>query len=132
NNVVTSTMAFENGNVREYDGGYDDWLRQRPPPQTATATAKNSAANPAQPRRQPSGDQPRRLKYREQQELARLPELIESQEADIAAIHEVMADPDFYQQSGEAIAEKQSHLKLLERELARNYERWEELETLNS
>ncbi len=29
NNVVTSTIAFEHGNVREYVGGYDDWLRQR-------------------------------------------------------------------------------------------------------
>ena len=30
NNVVTSTLVFEgNGCVREYDGGYDDWVRQR-------------------------------------------------------------------------------------------------------
>jgi ATP-binding cassette subfamily F protein uup len=30
NNVVTSTIAFEgNGSVKEYAGGYDDWLRQR-------------------------------------------------------------------------------------------------------
>ena len=30
NNVVTSTIVFEAGEVREYVGGYDDWLRQRP------------------------------------------------------------------------------------------------------
>src|SRR4029077_18505049 len=29
NNVVTSTIAFEGDDVREYVGGYDDWLRQR-------------------------------------------------------------------------------------------------------
>jgi ATP-binding cassette subfamily F protein uup len=30
NNVVTSTLVFEGGgNVKEYVGGYDDWLRQR-------------------------------------------------------------------------------------------------------
>ena len=29
NNVVTSTIVFEPGGVREYVGGYDDWLRQR-------------------------------------------------------------------------------------------------------
>ena len=28
NNVVTSTIAFEDGNCKEYDGGYDDWVRQ--------------------------------------------------------------------------------------------------------
>ena len=32
NNVVTSTIVFEAGEVREYVGGYDDWLRQRPEP----------------------------------------------------------------------------------------------------
>src|SRR6185436_8551965 len=32
NNVVTSTIAFEGkGVVKEYAGGYDDYLRQRPP-----------------------------------------------------------------------------------------------------
>ena len=30
NNVVTSTLVFEGeGKVKEYIGGYDDWLRQR-------------------------------------------------------------------------------------------------------
>src|SRR5207302_5722658 len=28
NNVVTSTIVFEGDGVREYVGGYDDWLRQ--------------------------------------------------------------------------------------------------------
>ena len=32
NNVVTSTLVFESdGRVREYVGGYDDWLRQATP-----------------------------------------------------------------------------------------------------
>ncbi|PLY00548.1 MAG: ABC transporter ATP-binding protein, partial [Desulfuromonas sp.] len=32
NQIVTSTIAFEgDGRVCEYVGGYDDWLRQRPP-----------------------------------------------------------------------------------------------------
>ena len=29
NNVVTSTIVFEKDEIREYDGGYDDWLRQK-------------------------------------------------------------------------------------------------------
>ena len=32
NNVVTSTIVFEDGEVREYVGGYDDWVRQRSQP----------------------------------------------------------------------------------------------------
>ncbi len=31
NDVVTSTLAIgADGQVKEYDGGYDDYLRQRP------------------------------------------------------------------------------------------------------
>jgi ATP-binding cassette subfamily F protein uup len=35
NNVVTSTLVFEPQGVREYDGGYDDWLAQRSEPTAA-------------------------------------------------------------------------------------------------
>ncbi len=41
NNVVTSTIVFEAGTLREYVGGYDDWLRQRPalvPPESERKT----------------------------------------------------------------------------------------------
>ena len=32
NDVVTSTLVIEaDGQVKEYEGGYDDYLRQRPP-----------------------------------------------------------------------------------------------------
>ena len=40
NNVVTSTIVFEEGGVREYVGGYDDWLRQRPVPGAAESKVK--------------------------------------------------------------------------------------------
>ena len=45
NNVVTSAIVFEEGRVKEYVGGYDDWLRQRatsadaPPPPTRQSMA---------------------------------------------------------------------------------------------
>ena len=41
NNVVTSTIVFEAGGVREYVGGYDDWLRQRPVPGMRTAKSNS-------------------------------------------------------------------------------------------
>ena len=54
NNVVTSTIVFEDGGVREYVGGYDDWLRQRAkevadepelkPAQSSPANAKAESA----------------------------------------------------------------------------------------
>ena len=35
NNVVTSSIVFEHGMVREYVGGYDDWQQQRQAAQQA-------------------------------------------------------------------------------------------------
>ena len=40
NNVVTSTIVFEEGNVKEYVGGYDDWLRVQRERSAAAADAK--------------------------------------------------------------------------------------------
>src|SRR5205085_4587845 len=47
NNVVTSTIVFEEGGVREYFGGFDDWLRQRKTASTsgASGNSSNRAAN---------------------------------------------------------------------------------------
>src|SRR5256885_8961565 len=54
NNVVTSTIVFEEGGVREYFGGYDDWLRQRKP----AATLRTSENTPALPTKRRAGDEP--------------------------------------------------------------------------
>jgi len=43
NNVVTSTLVLgENGSVREFVGGYDDWLRQRQSGKIPTSTSDRS------------------------------------------------------------------------------------------
>ena len=46
NNVVTSTIVFEAGGIKEYVGGYDDWLRQRPSPPADRAASGHGAAAP--------------------------------------------------------------------------------------
>ncbi len=126
NNVVTSTIVFERGNVKEYAGGYDDWLRQRPAP-PAEAPAKKAAPPPPA---KPAVVGKRRLSYKEKQELEGLPGRIESLEAEIAELHAEFARPAYYQQPGEEIAKGQARLKELEAALAAAYARWEELEAL--
>jgi ATP-binding cassette subfamily F protein uup len=74
-------------------------------------------------------DQPRRLSYNEQRELAQLPARIEALETDLAALHATMADAAFYQQPGETIAATTVRAKSLEADLAAAYARWEELES---
>ncbi len=129
NNVVSSTLVFENGNIREYVGGYDDWLRQRPAVFTPETSKNNEAKVAATESRKPEAK--RRLSFKQQQELTGLPEKIESLEATIEQLHGVMADPAFYRQSGEQIAAEQQRLKAAENDLATAYARWEELESLN-
>ncbi|MFV0444152.1 MAG: ATP-binding cassette domain-containing protein [Planctomycetaceae bacterium] len=126
NNVVTSTLVFEGeGRVKEYAGGYDDWLRQRPAPvASAPPNVREASSAPAVP---PS-PRPRKLTYREQQELDQLPLRIEQLEAEQQSIHDQMADPSFFKQSGTAIAEVNTRLETLSAELANCYSRWEALE----
>jgi ATP-binding cassette subfamily F protein uup len=118
-----STIVFEPGGIREYVGGYDDWLRQRPEQTPAAVSEKRAApAAPEPPARK------KKLSYKDQQELAGLPAKIEQLEAAIAEIHTAMADPAFYQQPGPAIAKAQADLQQREAELAAAYGRWETLE----
>lgn len=126
NNVVTSSFVFENGNVKEYVGGYDDWLRQKAPDPTPVAPEKKEKK-----KKPVATDQPRKLKYKEKLELEKLPGQIESKESEIAELHQAMADPTFYQKPKEEIASSQKRLTELESALKQDYERWEELEMLS-
>nr|WP_254511818.1 ATP-binding cassette domain-containing protein [Anatilimnocola floriformis] len=127
NNVVGSSIVFEDGGVKEYVGGYDDWQRQRATRLAAEAAkaapkvvqeTKSAAVAPAK----------KKLSYKEQKELDGLPALIESLEAQIAELHTVMAAPEFYRQGGDRIAAEQAKLTALETSLTTAYSRWEELE----
>ena len=105
------------GDVREYVGGYDDWLRQRPVPTPASDRGQGSGAKGQTPDaslKTASGGAAikRRLNYNEQREQAALPGLIEGLEAQIAALHEAMAQSEFYKQPGERIAEEQARSRV--------------------
>lgn len=122
NQVVTSTIVFEEDGVREYVGGYDDWIRQRA---EATETAKPAAV---ESRPTPAPVKVRKLSFKEQRELETLPATIEQLEAEIAQLHAEMANPQFYQQPGDKIAKAQAQLADKEAKLTHAYSRWEELE----
>ncbi len=132
NNVATSTIVFENGGVREYVGGYDDWLRQRKAAAAPTPTrrASEGVAEPASNRTVADSLAKRRLTFKERSELQSLPATIEQCESQLAAIHAVMSDPAFYRQPGPQLAVEQARLKQLEGQLAAAYERWSTLDAL--
>ncbi len=125
NNVATSTFAFEAGGVKEYFGGYDDWLRQRPPPAAEKPAAPKPAATPAPA---PAAPKSAKLSYKEQQELAGLPAKIEAWEREVKQRYDTMAAPDYFRNPGERLAADQAGLKDTEAKLAAAYVRWEQLE----
>ena len=131
NNVVTSTIVFEPAGVREYVGGYDEWLRQRAAAIEAISEDKSS---PTKGKSKPaaSGQQSRkgRMAFREKHELETLPKKIESLETEVTELHSLTAQPEFYKQPASEIARRQSELKILQQQLADAYRRWEELERL--
>jgi ABC transport system ATP-binding/permease protein len=128
NNIVTQTLVFEgNGVVKEYAGGYDDWLMQRRLTEVSqSATPKRTVTRSAAI----NSAKPRCLSYKEQRELEQLPGQIEEWEAEQEAIHQSMSVPGYYQQDSAAIARTTQQLEELHQRLAVAYERWEVLDAL--
>jgi ATP-binding cassette subfamily F protein uup len=129
NNVVTSTIVFEDGDVREYVGGYDDWIAQRP---KLDAKAPKLKSAPEKPKTASNAPPPRKqqLAYHEKRELELLPAKIESLEATLAELHEVISQPEFYKLPPTEIARQQKRVKDLDQQLTTAYRRWAELEQL--
>ena len=119
-NTVTSTLVFEGpGEINEYVGGYQDWLRQRP--------GNDAVVEQAPATQKPS--RPSSKQRSQQNELRTLPGKIEKLEAKIEAFHQRFGAPDYYQQEAELIRDEQQQLQALESELAVLYQRWEALES---
>ena len=125
NNVVTNTLVFEGeGRVNEYTGGYDDWLWQR----KALAAAESSKPAQNQEKSRLKKEKSRKYSFKEQKELAALPQRIEQLETEQQQVQEQLADPAFYRESGDKVTMARARLEALEKELAEVYRRWEELE----
>ncbi len=129
NNVVTSTIVFESpGVVKEYVGGYDDWLRQRP---EAKSREKKNAPKREAPRG-PALRTKRKFGYNQQKELDSLPHAIELLEEEQAELFQEMSDPQFYKRDRSEIVTKTERLESLKEMLQGAYDRWEELEELKN
>ena len=127
-NVVTSTLVFEGqGRIKEYVGGYEDWLRQRAAVTEREAGPKTRNYERASP---PPSSGPRKASHREQQELLALPGRIERLEAEQQRLQDAVASPDFYKEPSDAIARTLARLETIEQELLDVLARWDELDSL--
>ncbi|MEY8765152.1 MULTISPECIES: ATP-binding cassette domain-containing protein [Francisella] len=115
NNVATSTIVFENGNLQEYIGGYDSWVAQRK--QLVQPVKETNKAPQSK----------NKLTYEQKKQLRNLPSQIEKLEANIALIQQQMGELDFYQKSQTQQNEIQQKLDTLNTDLEGKYLLWEEL-----
>ena len=137
-NVVTSSLVFEGrGRVREYVGGYADWLRQGGKIEMLAEWGADADAQPAEP--EPVVEAPKpaepapakvKLSYKLQRELDALPGVLEKLEAELESLQQQVADPDFYQLPHEQTAPVLAELESKQAELDQAIERWAELEEM--
>ncbi len=132
NNIVTSTIVFEDDTVNEYVGGYDEWRaavgRRKQRDSTKSSPPTKTSVSQKSPAASPASSMTKKLSYNEKRELQQLPERIESLESEIKELHDQMADPGFYQAGGAEMAVKSAKLSELEKSLADTYTRWGDLE----
>lgn len=125
--VATQTYVFEgDGLVKEYVGGYEDYLRQRPPVQKVEKNTKTEKKKDnKQTKATTSG---KKLTYKEQYELDQLPLEIDKLESQIQKITDEMSQADFYQKEQHIIKQITKKHKDLQEQLDLKYERWESLD----
>nr|WP_220128095.1 ATP-binding cassette domain-containing protein [Halomonas kenyensis] len=141
-NVVTGVLAFEgDGMVREYVGGYSDWVRQggKLPPapwegaarqQVEPTAAASEKPSVAAPKPTVAAKKPAKLSYKLQRELDALPAEIERLEAEVAEFEARAGDPAFYQQEAGLVSEVLQAMSDKQAELDAAIERWMELEAM--
>jgi ABC transport system ATP-binding/permease protein len=128
--TVTSIIAVEGeGRIREYVGGYQDYLAERrrtekPAEAAAVKTAKAKPA-PEKPRTRST-----KMSYKDGRELELLPERIAKLEAEIARLGEELADADLFSRDPKTFQTKSARLVAAQEELAAAEDRWLELEAL--
>lgn len=120
NQVVTSVLVYEgDGLFSEFVGGYDDYKefkKQEDNKKELNVTSVKRTSSTT------------KLSYNEQRELTQLPQKIETLEKKIQEIQLQMAEPEFYQQDANSIAQINEALAADEQALMMLYARWEALE----
>ncbi len=131
NNVATSTIVFEGeGQLREYVGGYDDWLRQG---KLSGGPSKSTASKAPVRKSEKAPKEKQKLSYKESRELEALPQTIEALEEEKRRLTAALNSPEFYAGYDAAkLKAANDRLEALEKGLDEAYHRWDELETLRT
>ena len=135
-NVVTSIMVFEeDSNVREYVGGYSDWVRHGGNLSDFAAPAvskKESDANVSAPLNAPltapKAAPKKKLSYNEKRALEAALKRIDEFEAQQVQLEALISDPKFYEGESAKVNETLKEVAAVADALAQAYADWEALE----
>ncbi|PIT16795.1 ATP-binding cassette domain-containing protein [Snodgrassella alvi] len=129
-NVVTQSIVFNgNGQLKEYIGGYQDYIDARKREQslqtpTPTVSKDTSSSDKTRTKNRRSD----KLSYNEQRELASLPDELAALEAEQTELNEKLSDPEIFKNDYKLAAEWQARIAEIEELLLEKLERWESLE----
>jgi ATP-binding cassette subfamily F protein uup len=123
-NTVASTLWViqEDNTLLQFDGSYDDWAQFK---KNQASASKGSASKEKQETLKATQKKVVKLSFNDQRALEMLPQEIEKLEAQIEAITQQMAQPDFFKQSPDAIKTTQESIGKLQQEVERKYAAWE-------
>jgi len=102
--------------------GYSDWLRQRRQP--SSAETKRAGAPAAVPKEKPRG----KLSFKDQRELAALPDEIEALEREQSELNILMSSPDYHRRGPQQIRDDRLRSEAIDALLLTKFARWESLE----
>lgn len=133
-NVVTQSIVFKgNGVLKEYIGGYQDYIdaqkREEALQPPAKIEVKNNPINDKSKTKNRRND---KLSFNEQRELNALPEEIAALENEQIQLTEKLSDPEIFKNDYKQAAAWQTRISEIEEILLQKLERWEALEARQS
>ena len=139
NNVATSIWVInpDSHEISEYIGGYDDYEKTVISQKKANnnikqKTSKNLNSNSSSSSNSNSNSLNKSFSNKHKKELEKLPALIEKLESQKQDIYNQLNNPDLYKNNPEKMQSLQQEIDTLDKEIQEKYDRWEELENLNS
>jgi ATP-binding cassette subfamily F protein uup len=134
--VATGILAFRgDGRVEFYEGSCSDCLARLQASAAAAAPQQQDALRPAASKpaeraasKPADGDRPRKLGFKERQELAAMETTIAAAEAEVAELEATLQDPAFYATRAAEAPGVLAALETARRRVDELYARWQELE----
>lgn len=129
--TVTRILAFEGkGKIESCIGGYSDYLAKKKGIEKPDIKSGKKPKTAVENTVAPKSTKPKKLTYKLEHELKKLPEKIEQAETEVTQYNDQLNDPEFYQRDPDGFHEAVKALADAQTKLERYESRWFELEEM--